>query len=157
MQRDPIRLTLNGRPVEAHSDPDAPLLSALRHELGARTVRFGCGEGLCGACTVVVDGRAVCSCDVPLSAVAGAVVETVEGLAEAEPPHPLLAAFVARQAAQCGYCVPGIMMSAKALLDHTPRPSRAEIAAALDGNLCRCGTHVRILDAIEAAAAARAS
>lgn len=152
MSKEPIRLTLNGRAVEAYGDPDTPFLSVLRHELGILTARFGCGEGLCGACTVVIDGRAVCSCDVPLSDVEGARVETVEGLAASDPPHPLIGAFIARQAAQCGYCIPGILMTAKALLDTNPTPTRAEIATALDGNLCRCGTHVRILDAVEAAA-----
>lgn len=146
-------LTLNGRPVEVAADPDTPLLYVLRGELGAKSARFGCGSGLCGACTVVIDGKAAFSCDVPLSTVAGASIETVEGLAAQDPPHPLIAAVIERQAVQCGYCLPGIVMAAKALLDETPRPSRQEIAEALDGNLCRCGTHLRILDAIETAAA----
>lgn len=148
-----VRLTLNGNPVEVTAPPDTPLLYVLRDMLDAKGARFGCGDGLCGACTVIVDGAAQCACDVPVSAVAGAVIETVEGLAAQQPPHPLVAAVIERQAVQCGYCLPGIVMAAKALLDRTPRPSRADIAAALDGNLCRCGTHVRILDAIETAAA----
>lgn len=148
-----VRLTLNGRPVEATVDPDTPLLYVLRNTFGAKTARYGCGGGLCGACTVIVNGKRAFSCDVPVATVDGAAVETVEGLAESDPPHPLIGAFVDRQAAQCGYCLPGIVMAAKALLDETPRPSRREIAEALDGNLCRCGTHVRILDAIENAAA----
>lgn len=148
-----VRLTLNGRDVETDADPETPLLHVLREVWGARTARFGCGTGLCGACMVVVDGKAHPSCDMPLSVAEGRRVETVEGLAAADPPHPLIGALVDRQAAQCGYCLPGIVMSAKALLDETAAPSRAEIAASLDGNLCRCGTHVRILDAIETAAA----
>ena len=153
MAHDPTRLTLNGRPVAVDADPEAPLLYVLRGPLGLKAARFGCGVGLCGACTVIVGGRAVRSCDMPLSAAAGAAVETVEGLAEADPPHPLIGAIVDGQAAQCGYCLPGIVMSAKALLDATPRPSRKEIATALDQNLCRCGAHLRILAAIEIAAA----
>ena len=153
MAHDPTRLTLNGRPAEVNADPETPLLYVLRGTLGLKAARFGCGVGLCGACTVLLDGKAVRSCDMPLSAAAGAVVETVEGLAEADPPHPLITAILDGQAAQCGYCLPGIVMSAKALLDGTPRPSRKEIAAALDQNLCRCGAHLRILAAIEIAAA----
>jgi len=149
-----VGLTLNGKPVEATADPQTPLLHVLREVWGARTARFGCGTGLCGACMVIIDGKAHPSCDIPLEVAEGRSVETVEGLAAADPPHPLMAAIVKRQAAQCGYCLPGIVMSAKALLATTPAPSREEIAAGLDGNLCRCGTHVRILDAIEDAAAA---
>lgn len=146
-----VRLTLNGQPVEVNADPDTPLLYVLRGALDAKTARFGCGVGLCGACTVIVDGRARCSCDMPLAEAEGATVETAEGLAT-DPPHPLLAAMIDRQAAQCGYCLPGIVMAAKALLDHEPRPSRQRIAEILAGNLCRCGAHVRILDAVEDAA-----
>ncbi|SEA73548.1 (2Fe-2S)-binding protein [Rubrimonas cliftonensis] len=142
-------LTLNGAEVAVEADPDAPLLHALRGSLGLTGARFGCGEGQCGACMVLVDGRATPSCDMPLYAAAGRSVETVEGLAD----HPLVAAIVEGQAGQCGYCLPGIVVAAKALLDRNPRPSRAEIAAALDGNLCRCGAHLRILKAVEAAAA----
>lgn len=147
-----VRLTLDGMPVEVSDDPDTPLLYVLRGTLGIRTARFGCGTGLCGACTVIIDGKAECSCDVPLAVAAGKRIETVDGLAAQAPPHPLIAAVIERQAVQCGYCLPGIVMTAKALLDRTPRPSRRQIAEALDGNLCRCGTHHRILDAIEVAA-----
>lgn len=147
-----VHLTLNGRPVAVEADPDTPLLYALRHPLDARTARFGCGVGLCGACTVIVDGTARFSCDMPVSEAEGRRVETAESLAT-DPPHPLLAAVVDRQAGQCGYCLPGIVMAAKALLDRETRPSRQRIAESLAGNLCRCGAHVRILDAVEAAAA----
>jgi nicotinate dehydrogenase subunit A len=114
--------------------------------------RFGCGLGQCGSCTVIVDGKPVQSCDFPLSAAAGKKITTIEGLARSGKPHPLQQAFIDEQAAQCGYCVTGIIMSAKALLDANPRPSDAEIRAALKGNLCRCGTHLRILRAIKRAA-----
>ncbi|WP_108660174.1 (2Fe-2S)-binding protein [Acuticoccus kandeliae] len=147
-----VRLTVNGASMEVSVDPDTPLLYVLRGPLGLKGARFGCGEGVCGACSVIADGKAVRACDVPVGTLAGASIETVEGLS-ASPRHPLIEAVIERQAAQCGYCLPGIIMNAKALLDRTPRPSRREIAAALDDNLCRCGTHVRILDAIERAAA----
>jgi len=152
-EAEPTRLILNGKPVEVQADPETPLLYVLRGALDAKGARFGCGAGLCGACTVIVDGKAAFSCDVPLHVVAGSRIETVEGLAAQEPPHPLVASVIERQAAQCGYCLPGIVMAAKAFLDESPNASRTEIAAALDGNLCRCGTHHRILDAIEDAAA----
>lgn len=148
-----VRLMVNGTSVDVDVHPDTPLLYVLRGPLGAKSARFGCGDGLCGACTVIIDGKAERSCDVPVSVAAGKTIETVEGLAAQQPPHPLISSVIARQAVQCGYCLPGIVMTAKAFLDETPRPSRREIAEALDGNLCRCGTHHRILDAIEAAAA----
>lgn len=147
-----VGLTLNGVDVEVRVDPDTPLLYVLRTMLGAKGARFGCGVGLCGACTVVIDGKSEFSCDVPVSVAAGRRVETIEGLAAEVPPHPLIEEVIERQAAQCGYCLPGIVMASKAFLDRTPRPSRQEIAEALDGNLCRCGTHHRILDAVESAA-----
>lgn len=131
--------------------PEVRLLYVLRDDLDLKSARFGCGQAACGACTVIVDGEAVTSCDLPVSAVAGTVVQTAESLAS-DPPHPLLDAFLEHQAGQCGYCLPGILMASKALLDRTAAPSRSRIAAALDTNLCRCGTHVRILDAVEAAA-----
>jgi nicotinate dehydrogenase subunit A len=143
-----IAFTLNGRAVAVRSDPTVPLLHVLREDLGLRATRFGCGQATCGACTVIVNGQAVMSCDFPVSAVAGATVETAESL-DTVPPHPLLDAFLDHQAGQCGYCLPGILMASKALLDAEPAPDRARIARALDANLCRCGTHVRILDAIE--------
>lgn len=149
--QDAIEFTVNGRTVRVRSAPNVPLLYVLRDELDLKASRFGCGQAACGACTVIVDGRAVTSCDLPVEAVAGAVVETAENLAS-DPPHPLVEAFLDHQAGQCGYCLPGILMASKALLDEADMPDRARIAKALDGNLCRCGTHARILDAVEAAA-----
>lgn len=148
------RLCLNGREVSVAADPQMPLLYALRDVLGLRATRFGCGEGSCGACTVLIDGRPATSCDMPLSAVAGRAIETVEGFRTAEPDHPLLAALVDLQAAQCGYCLPGIIATARSLCARCPVPDGAEIRAALSGHLCRCGTHVRILKAVEQAIAA---
>ena len=151
-----IAMRVNGAEAAVEADPDTPLLYVLRNDLGLTSVRFGCGVGMCGACTVTVDGRARHSCDMPVWSAKGCAIETVEGLVERNPPHPLMKAFVDEQAGQCGYCLAGILMRAKALLDENPQPSRAEIIAALDGNLCRCGTHVRILRAVERAAAAAA-
>jgi nicotinate dehydrogenase subunit A len=145
-------LRVNGRAQEVAAEPDTPLLYVLRNDLGLKGTRFGCGAGHCGACTVLVDGNAVQSCDTPLWSAAGREITTVEGLGSAEKPHRLQQAFLDEQAAQCGYCVNGIIMAAAALLKKTPRPTDAEIAAALDRNLCRCGTHVRILRAIRRAA-----
>ncbi len=144
-------INVNGAAREVAADPETPLLYVLRNDLGLKGARYGCGLGLCGACTVIVDGKAVQSCDVPVSAVAGATITTIEGIGTAEGPHPLQRAFIEKQAAQCGYCVTGIIMSAKALLDSRPNPSDGEILEALAGNLCRCGTHTRILSAIRAA------
>jgi nicotinate dehydrogenase subunit A len=124
----------------------------LRNDLKLKGARFGCGAGQCGACTVLVDGKPVQSCDFPLSAAQGKQVTTIEGLAQEGKPHPLQRAFISEQAAQCGYCVTGIIMTAKALLDANPRPSDAQIRTVLKGNLCRCGTHQRILRAIRRAA-----
>jgi nicotinate dehydrogenase subunit A len=134
------------------AEPETPLLYILRNDLKLKGARFGCGLGQCGSCTVLVDGKPVQSCDFPLSAAAGKAVITVEGLAPGGKLHPLQQAFIDEQAAQCGYCVTGIIMAAKALLDSHPRPSDAEIRTALKGNLCRCGTHQRILRAIRRAA-----
>jgi nicotinate dehydrogenase subunit A len=145
-------LRVNGRAQEVAAEPDTPLLYVLRNDLGLKGTRFGCGAGHCGACTVLVDGNAVQSCDTPLWSAAGREITTVEGLGSAEKPHRLQQAFLDEQAAQCGYCVNGIIMAAAALLKKTPRPTDADIAAALDRNLCRCGTHVRILRAIRRAA-----
>ncbi|HKA46269.1 MAG TPA: (2Fe-2S)-binding protein [Burkholderiales bacterium] len=141
-------LNVNGQAHSVTADPETPLLYVLRNDLKLKSVRFGCGTGLCGACTVIVDGKAVQSCDVPLVAVAGKAVTTIEGLAMNGDLHPLQQAFIEEQAAQCGYCVSGIIMAAKALLDANPRAGDAEIRAALKGNLCRCGTHHRMLRAI---------
>ena len=147
-----ITLTVNGRRHEAGAEPETPLLYVLRNDLKLKGARFGCGLGQCGACTVLVDGKPVQSCDFPLSAAAGKAITTIEGIAANGQPHPLQQAFIAEQAAQCGYCATGIIMTAKALLDANPRPSEAQIRAALKGNLCRCGTHQRILRAIQRAA-----
>jgi len=146
-----ITLNVNGRRYDASAEPETPLLYVLRNDLKLKGARFGCGLGQCGACTVLVDGRPVPSCDFPLSAAAGKSVTTVEGLAADGKLHPLQQAFIAEQAAQCGYCITGIIMAAKALLDVNPRPSDADIRTALKGNLCRCGTHQRILKAIRRA------
>ena len=146
-----VRFTLNGTAVEVGGPDEMPLLYALRDGLGLKATRFGCGDAACGACMVIVDGEARTSCDLPISAIEGARIETAEGL-DGDPAHPLLAAMLKHQAGQCGYCLPGILMAAKAYLDAGGGADRAAIAAALDANLCRCGTHVRILDAVEEAA-----
>jgi nicotinate dehydrogenase subunit A len=151
-----VTLRVNGKTQEVAAEPNTPLLYILRNDLGLKGTRFGCGAGHCGACTVLVDGNAVQSCDTPLWSAAGREITTIEGLGSVEKPHRLQQAFLDEQAAQCGYCVNGIIMSAAALLAKTPRPSEAEIAAALDRNLCRCGTHVRILRAIRRAAESKA-
>lgn len=147
-----VSCRVNGKKRAFVVDPTMPLLHVLREVLDLKATRFGCGEGTCGACTVMVDGQAVMSCDLPAGQVDGRRIETAEGL-DGDPPHPLVAAFLEHQAGQCGYCLPGILMAARALLEgeSTP-PSRARIARALDGNLCRCGAHARILDAVEDAA-----
>ena len=132
--------------------PDTPLLYVLRNELGLRGPRFGCGLSQCGACTVHVDGRAVRSCGVPVSMVAGVPVTTLEGLGTPARPHPLQQAFIDAQAAQCGFCINGMIMTAAALLAANPKPDEGELRGALAGNLCRCGTHLRILRAIKQAA-----
>lgn len=150
-------ITVNGTPHEIPADPETPLLYVLRNDLKLKGTRFGCGTGLCGACMVIIDGKAVQSCDVTVSAVAGKTITTIEGLGSVEHPHPLQRAFIAEQAAQCGYCASGIIMSAKALLDANPKAGDAEIRKALEGNLCRCGTHHRIVRAIKRAAAEAAS
>jgi nicotinate dehydrogenase subunit A len=146
-----ITLTVNGKSHAVSAEPETALLYVLRNDLKLKGARFGCGLGQCGACTVLVDGKPVQSCDLPLSAAAGKRITTIEGLARDGELHPLQAAFIAEQAAQCGYCITGIIMAAKALLDVNPRPADAEIRSALKGNLCRCGTHHRILRAIRRA------
>jgi nicotinate dehydrogenase subunit A len=148
-----LKLRVNGIERELRAEPATPLLYILRNDLGLKGTRFGCGEGQCGACTVLMDGKPMQSCDMPLWSAAGHEITTVEGLSRNGAPHPLQQAFIGEQAAQCGYCINGIMMSAAALLERNPNPSESEIAAALDRNLCRCGTHVRILRAIARAAA----
>ncbi len=147
-----IKLNVNGEIKHVTADAQTPLLYVLRNDLQLKGARFGCGAGQCGACTVIIDGKAVQSCDLPLSAAAGKSITTIEGLAVNGAPHPLQQAFLDEQAMQCGFCVSGIIMSAKALLDVQPRADDAAIRAALDGNLCRCGAHHRILRAVRRAA-----
>lgn len=148
-----IQITVNGRVHDVIADQETPLLYVLRNETACKGVRYGCGVGQCGTCMVIIDGKPVQSCDMPVSAVAGKAITTIEGIASADRPHPLQRAFVEEQAAQCGYCATGIIMSAKALLDANAAPSDAELKEALSKNLCRCGTHQRILRAVQRAAA----
>ena len=146
-------LTVNERAVRVTvANEETSLLAVLRDTLGLVGTRFGCGLEQCGCCMVLIDGNPEKSCTRPIWSVAGKNVTTVEGLGTSERPHPLQQAFIEEQAGQCGYCLAGILITAKALLDRNPSPTRAEIAQALDGNLCRCGTHNRIMRAIEKAA-----
>ena len=144
-------INVNGRPHTVKAAPDTPLLYVLRNELELNGPKFGCGLAQCGACTVHIDGRPMRSCSVPVSTVKGKVV-TIEGLGTPEKPHPVQKAFVEEQAAQCGYCINGMVMTAAAFLAKNPKPSDADIRKAMDGNLCRCGTHMRILRAVKRAA-----
>lgn len=146
--------TVNGTSITVSAGPDTPLLDVLRNHLGLMGTKFGCGLEQCGCCMVLIDGAPAKSCGKALSTVAGKSVLTIEGLGSPERPHPLQAAFLDEQAGQCGYCLPGILISAKALLDKNPAPSRRQIAEALDDNICRCGSHIRILKAVERAAQA---
>jgi nicotinate dehydrogenase subunit A len=153
---DPIELTVNGRTVKVTvANDEIPLLAVLRNDLGLVGTRFGCGLEQCGCCMVLIDGAPAKSCVKPAWSVAGKSIVTVEGLGTPERPHPLQQALLDEQAGQCGYCLSGVLISAKALLDRNPAPTRAEIAQALDDNLCRCGSHNRIMRAIERAAAAQ--
>ncbi|HLL26095.1 MAG TPA: (2Fe-2S)-binding protein [Xanthobacteraceae bacterium] len=147
-----MKLKVNGREHEVDADPDTPLLYVLRNDLALNAAKFGCGLGQCGACTVIADGEAIFSCLTPLLALEGKAITTVEGLGSVENPGPLQRAFIDEQAAQCGYCIAGMMMRAEALLRKNPQPADAEIRAALMPNLCRCGTHMRILRAVRRAA-----
>jgi nicotinate dehydrogenase subunit A len=149
----PIRLIVNGRNVNVAADGETPLLDILRNHLGLTGTKFGCGLEQCGCCMVLVDGKPEKSCAKPVSTLAGKEIVTIEGLGTPDRPHPLQQAFLDEQAGQCGYCLPGILISAKALLDQNLSPSHAQIAAALDDNICRCGSHIRILRAVERAAA----
>jgi len=144
-----ISFTVNGtrRSVDVR-DPEQPLLYALRNAIGLTGPKFGCGLGQCGACTVLLDKTPLRSCITPLSAVAGKSITTIEGLGTPEKPHPVQAAFIAEQAAQCGYCANGMVMTSAALLASNPKPSETEVKDALSANLCRCGTHVRIVRAV---------
>ena len=149
-----LALTVNGRPVDLDVPREATLLHVLRNDLGLNGPKYGCGLGQCGACTVHVDGVAARACVIPAHGVAGRQVTTLEGLGSRVDWHPVQAAFEQAQAAQCGYCLNGMVMQAAALLAHEPHPSPERIRAALSGNLCRCGTHVEILQAVALAAAA---
>jgi nicotinate dehydrogenase subunit A len=146
-----IEIHVNGTTSTVEADPSTPLLYVLRNDLSLNGPKFGCGLGQCGACTVLVDGEPSRSCVTPASAVVGREVTTLEGLGEASEPHPVQAAFIAEQAAQCGYCSNGMILSAAALLERTPAPSDREIREALDSCLCRCGTHTRIIRAVKLA------
>ena len=147
-------LIVNGRSYMIDADPATPLLYVLRDGLQLNGAKFGCGLGQCGACTVMVDGEAVLSCVVPISALQGRRVTTLEGLSVGDSPGPVQRAFIEEQAAQCGYCIPGMIMRAQALLEKNPSPSHDEIRRSMNANLCRCGTHMRILRAVERAARA---
>jgi nicotinate dehydrogenase subunit A len=147
-----IRFSVNGKPEEIDADPATPLLYVLRDHLALNGAKFGCGLGQCGACTVMVDGEAVFSCITPISVLEGRNIKTVEGLGTAQNPGPMQRAFLEEQAAQCGYCIPGMMMRAQALLERNPQASDADIRRYLSTNLCRCGTHMRILRAVRRAA-----
>jgi nicotinate dehydrogenase subunit A len=149
-----ITLDVNGRSHQIDADPTTPLLYVLRDHLQLNGAKFGCGLGQCGACTVMVDGRAIFSCITPISVLQGRPIKTVEGLGTIESTGPMQQAFIEEQAAQCGYCIPGMMMRAQALLERNAWPSQAEIRDHMSTNLCRCGTHMRILRAIERAARA---
>jgi nicotinate dehydrogenase subunit A len=149
-----IRLIVNGQQREVSVDPETPLLYVLRNDLGLTGTKFGCGLGQCGTCSVLVAGQAVRSCVVPVQAVAGQEVTTIEGLGSPERPHPLQTAFIEEQVPQCGYCTPGIVMAAMAFLAQTPRPTEAQIKDTLAGTLCRCGTHDRVIRAVKRAAVA---
>ena len=147
-----ISLNLNGRKRTSAAAPDTPLLYVLRNDLGINSAKYGCGVAQCGACTVILDGKAIRSCVTPASSVSQGKITTLEGLGSTDKLHVLQKAFIEEQAAQCGYCISGMIMSAKALLDRVRNPSEAEIREAMAGNLCRCGTHTRILSAIQRAA-----
>ena len=149
-------LNVNGKPATIDADPDMPLLYALRDDLSLHGPRFGCGLGQCGACTVLVDGKAVRSCTMPVATMTGKKIVTLEGLGTPAKPHPLQQAFIAEQAVQCGYCINGMIMQAAALLQANKKPSEQEIKAALAENLCRCGTHLRIVRAVKRASEAAA-
>ncbi len=147
-----IKLKVNGSRQSVSAEPDTPLLYVLRNDLALNGAKFGCGLAQCGACTVLVDGRPVRSCIIPINSLGESEVITIEGLGTIEKLHPLQQAFIDEQAAQCGYCISGMMMTAKELLDRNPRPSEADVREGLAANLCRCGTHARIIRAVLRAA-----
>ncbi|MFB4394372.1 MULTISPECIES: (2Fe-2S)-binding protein [unclassified Pseudomonas] len=155
MQED-LALRINGQTVKVDAEPDTPLLLVLRNDLCLNGPKYGCGLGECGACTVIIDGVAARSCVIPLAGALGRKVTTLEGLGCKAAPHPVQQAFIDEQAAQCGYCMNGMIMTAKALLDRIPHPSDEQIRNELSGNLCRCGTHVEILRAVRRAAGRQA-
>ena len=146
-----IPLKVNGKSSVVEADPQTPLLYILRNDLQLNGPKFGCGLAQCGSCTVIMDGNAIRSCATPVFAAQGRTVTTLEGLGSTKKLHPVQKAFVDEQAAQCGYCINGMIMTAKALLDKNPRPTESQIKEALAGNLCRCGTHIRILRAVKRA------
>jgi nicotinate dehydrogenase subunit A len=143
-----ITLSVNGTAHATNEEPDTPLLYVLRNDLHLHAAKFGCGLGQCGSCTVLIDGHAVFSCVAPIGALQNKAIVTLEGLGSANEPGPMQQAFIELQAAQCGYCIPGMMMRAQALLQRRPNASEADIRAALEPNLCRCGTHMRIIKAV---------
>ncbi len=148
-----IKMSVNGQDVSVTAAPDTPLLDVLRNHLDLKATRYGCGLEQCGTCMVLIDGQAEYSCAREVGSVAGRSITTLEGMGTPEHLHPLQRAFLEEQAGQCGFCLSGILVSAKALLDRNPSPTRADIVAALDKHLCRCGAHPRILRAVEKAAA----
>jgi nicotinate dehydrogenase subunit A len=149
-----ISLKVNGVSRSVPAEPDTPLLYVLRNDLELNGAKFGCGLAQCGACTVLIDGKAVRSCVTPIGTLEKSEITTIEGLGSLAKPHALQQAFIQEQAAQCGYCISGMIMSAKELLDRNPRPSEQDVRTALEGNLCRCGTHNRIINAVLRAAQA---
>src|SRR3990172_9434920 len=151
-----ISLRVNGKARTVDTDPTTPLLYVLRDDLELQGPRFGCGLSQCGACTVIIDGNTVRSCSVPVRAARNRNITTLEGLGSVAQPHPLQKAFIEEQAAQCGFCMNGIVLTAKVLLDKNPNPTDAEIKRALDGVLCRCGSHLRVIRAVKRAAGERA-
>jgi len=148
-------LSVNGQRRQVDADPETSLLEVLRNELGLTGAKYGCGEGQCGACTVLIDGRARRSCVTPLAAAAGKSITTIEGLEREGRLHPVQQAFLDVEAFQCAYCTTGMILASVALLEENPHPTRAQITQSLEGNICRCGTHPRIVEAVERAAAAR--
>lgn len=151
-----ISLRVNNQTKVVDTDPTTPLLYVLRNDLELHGPRFGCGLGQCGACTVIMDGNAVRSCSVPVSSAQNRSITTLEGLGTLAHPHPLQAAFIEEQAAQCAYCMNGMIMTAKVLLDKNPHPTDDQITQALNGNLCRCGSHLRVIRAVKRAASVKA-
>lgn len=149
-----VSLKVNGVSRSVPAEPDTPLLYVLRNDLELNGAKFGCGLAQCGACTVLIDGKAVRSCVTPVGTLEKSEITTIEGLGSLAKPHALQQAFIQEQAAQCGYCISGMIMSAKELLDRNPRPSEQDVRTALEGNLCRCGTHNRIINAVLRAAQA---